>query len=251
MRICFVCMACSWSHPVLVLGLLTLLHLPKGLFSFVIQSFSFHSLLKLWQPPSSYLRPSSWIIHTIVLPPHLTSREYLESIADWVSKIKQYSPNCPVTADVPNCALAVIFYFVFRRIRGVWLFHFLFHLFCVAVMWHDWFFSLPWQHLLGSQHPPSVQLWVSFGRKPMRAAQFVTRHPINVSGVRLGVGRGVSVPIAEVKKRVLWDCPGWIFDYIPWSPFPDRSLEREPLCFGHLGLFFSLIIVWSRTEWEP
>ncbi|KAM5310926.1 sortilin-related receptor isoform 1-T6 [Glossophaga mutica] len=34
-------------------------------------------------------------------------------------------------------------------------------------------------HLLGSQQPPSVQLWVSFGRKPMRAAQFVTRHPIN------------------------------------------------------------------------
>nr|XP_020038653.1 sortilin-related receptor-like [Castor canadensis] len=34
-------------------------------------------------------------------------------------------------------------------------------------------------HLLGSQQPSSVQLWVSFGRKPMRAAQFVTRHPIN------------------------------------------------------------------------
>ncbi|XP_021561582.1 sortilin-related receptor-like, partial [Carlito syrichta] len=34
-------------------------------------------------------------------------------------------------------------------------------------------------HLLGSQQQSSVQLWVSFGRKPMRAAQFVTRHPIN------------------------------------------------------------------------
>uniref|UniRef100_A0ABI7ZXI1 Sortilin-related receptor n=1 Tax=Felis catus TaxID=9685 RepID=A0ABI7ZXI1_FELCA len=34
-------------------------------------------------------------------------------------------------------------------------------------------------HLLGSPQPSSVQLWVSFGRKPMRAAQFVTRHPIN------------------------------------------------------------------------
>lgn len=32
---------------------------------------------------------------------------------------------------------------------------------------------------LGIQQPSSVQLWVSFGRKPMRAAQFVTRHPIN------------------------------------------------------------------------
>ncbi|XP_004389058.1 sortilin-related receptor isoform X1 [Trichechus manatus latirostris] len=34
-------------------------------------------------------------------------------------------------------------------------------------------------HLLGSPQQPSVQLWVSFGRNPMRAAQFVTRHPIN------------------------------------------------------------------------
>ncbi|XP_038610031.1 sortilin-related receptor isoform X2 [Tachyglossus aculeatus] len=32
--------------------------------------------------------------------------------------------------------------------------------------------------LPGSRHPASVQLWVSSGRKPMRAAQFVTRHPI-------------------------------------------------------------------------
>ncbi|KYO39024.1 sortilin-related receptor isoform B [Alligator mississippiensis] len=33
-------------------------------------------------------------------------------------------------------------------------------------------------HLLGGQQQPSVQLWVSFNRKPMQAAQFVTRHPI-------------------------------------------------------------------------
>ncbi|XP_042329909.1 sortilin-related receptor-like [Sceloporus undulatus] len=32
--------------------------------------------------------------------------------------------------------------------------------------------------LLGSQQQTSVQLWVSFNRKPMQAAQFVTRHPI-------------------------------------------------------------------------
>uniref|UniRef100_A0A8C3NJ67 Sortilin-related receptor n=1 Tax=Geospiza parvula TaxID=87175 RepID=A0A8C3NJ67_GEOPR len=32
--------------------------------------------------------------------------------------------------------------------------------------------------LLGSSQPPSVQLWVSFNRKPMRVAQFVTKHPI-------------------------------------------------------------------------
>ncbi|MEJ1287722.1 sortilin-related receptor LDLR class A repeat-containing [Cricetulus griseus] len=34
-------------------------------------------------------------------------------------------------------------------------------------------------HIPGSQQQSSVQLWVSFGRKPMRAAQFVTKHPIN------------------------------------------------------------------------
>ncbi|XP_036392634.1 sortilin-related receptor-like isoform X1 [Megalops cyprinoides] len=32
--------------------------------------------------------------------------------------------------------------------------------------------------LLGSQEPSSVQLWVSYNRQPMRAAQFMTRHPI-------------------------------------------------------------------------
>ncbi|NWR24900.1 SORL protein, partial [Emberiza fucata] len=32
--------------------------------------------------------------------------------------------------------------------------------------------------LLGSSQPASVQLWVSFNRKPMRVAQFVTKHPI-------------------------------------------------------------------------
>ncbi|MBN3300436.1 SORL protein, partial [Amia calva] len=32
--------------------------------------------------------------------------------------------------------------------------------------------------LLGSHEPASVQLWVSYNRKPMRAAQFMTRHPI-------------------------------------------------------------------------
>lgn len=42
--------------------------------------------------------------------------------------------------------------------------------------------SAPPQRLLGSSQPPSVQLWVSFNRKPMRVAQFVTKHPIKVSG---------------------------------------------------------------------
>ncbi|KAL4608616.1 sortilin-related receptor [Arapaima gigas] len=32
--------------------------------------------------------------------------------------------------------------------------------------------------LLGSKEPSSVQLWVSYNRQPMRAAQFNTRHPI-------------------------------------------------------------------------
>uniref|UniRef100_A0A674CL20 Sortilin-related receptor, L(DLR class) A repeats containing n=1 Tax=Salmo trutta TaxID=8032 RepID=A0A674CL20_SALTR len=32
--------------------------------------------------------------------------------------------------------------------------------------------------LLGSHEPSSVQLWVSYNRQPMKAAQFMTRHPI-------------------------------------------------------------------------
>lgn len=37
------------------------------------------------------------------------------------------------------------------------------------------------QKLLGSHEPSSVQLWVSYNRQPMKAAQFMTRHPITVS----------------------------------------------------------------------
>ncbi len=37
------------------------------------------------------------------------------------------------------------------------------------------------QKLFGSHEPSSVQLWVSYNRQPMKAAQFMTRHPITVS----------------------------------------------------------------------
>ncbi|XP_048838564.1 LOW QUALITY PROTEIN: sortilin-related receptor [Brienomyrus brachyistius] len=39
-------------------------------------------------------------------------------------------------------------------------------------------FATTTRTLLGSQEPSSVQLWVSYNRQPMRAAQFNTRHPI-------------------------------------------------------------------------
>uniref|UniRef100_H3ARQ9 Sortilin-related receptor n=1 Tax=Latimeria chalumnae TaxID=7897 RepID=H3ARQ9_LATCH len=39
-------------------------------------------------------------------------------------------------------------------------------------------FSTKTVHLLGSQPQPVVQLWVSYNRKPIRAAQFLTKHPI-------------------------------------------------------------------------
>nr|XP_033774457.1 sortilin-related receptor isoform X1 [Geotrypetes seraphini] len=39
-------------------------------------------------------------------------------------------------------------------------------------------FATKTMHLLGSQEKSSVQLWVSFNRRPMRAAQFMTKHPI-------------------------------------------------------------------------
>ncbi|KAM9299149.1 sortilin-related receptor [Gastrophryne carolinensis] len=39
-------------------------------------------------------------------------------------------------------------------------------------------FATKTTHLLGGKDPFSVQLWVSYNRKPMRSAQFITRHPI-------------------------------------------------------------------------
>uniref|UniRef100_A0A8B9H7G1 Sortilin-related receptor, L(DLR class) A repeats containing n=1 Tax=Astyanax mexicanus TaxID=7994 RepID=A0A8B9H7G1_ASTMX len=39
-------------------------------------------------------------------------------------------------------------------------------------------FATTTRPLLGSHEPQSVQLWVSYNRQPMRAAQFNTRHPI-------------------------------------------------------------------------
>lgn len=44
--------------------------------------------------------------YTIVLPPHPISRDYLESIADQVSRIKQYNASCSVTSDVAKMAFA-------------------------------------------------------------------------------------------------------------------------------------------------
>ncbi|TNN28405.1 Sortilin-related receptor [Liparis tanakae] len=37
------------------------------------------------------------------------------------------------------------------------------------------------EKLFGRHEPSSVQLWVSYNRQPMKAAQFMTRHPITVS----------------------------------------------------------------------
>lgn len=50
------------------------------------------------------------------------------------------------------------------------------------------------QRLLGSSQPPSVQLWVSFNRKPMRVAQFVTKHPIKVSGASRAASQLPALP---------------------------------------------------------
>lgn len=39
------------------------------------------------------------------------------------------------------------------------------------------------QKLFGSHESSSVQLWVSYNRQPMKAARFMTRHPITVSPI--------------------------------------------------------------------
>ncbi|KAM4015463.1 sortilin-related receptor [Anomaloglossus baeobatrachus] len=42
----------------------------------------------------------------------------------------------------------------------------------------NYMFATKTMHLLGSRDQSSVQLWVSYNRKPMQSAQFITRHPI-------------------------------------------------------------------------
>ncbi|XP_075695287.1 sortilin-related receptor [Rhinoderma darwinii] len=42
----------------------------------------------------------------------------------------------------------------------------------------NYMFATKTMHLLGSKDQSSVQLWVSYNRKPMQSAQFITRHPI-------------------------------------------------------------------------
>lgn len=49
------------------------------------------------------------------------------------------------------------------------------------------------QKLFGSHEPSSVQLWVSYNRQPMKAAQFMTRHPITVSPAGAGVVSSLGV----------------------------------------------------------
>lgn len=123
----------------------------------------------------------------IVLPPDLVPRAYLDAVARR-PRIKQVSPSCPETADIAKmCICSCVPDFVFKwNQRGLTF------LFPFALMLSGYnaaqltVSSSSWQHLWGSLQPASVQLWVSFDRKPMRAAQFVTRHPINVSGAPWG-----------------------------------------------------------------
>ncbi|CAB1348795.1 unnamed protein product, partial [Coregonus sp. 'balchen'] len=70
--------------------------------------------------------------------------------------------------------------------------------------------------LLGSHEPSSIQLWVSYNRQPMKAAQFMTRHPItvfvcvnhvnNVTHLYISDTQGLSFSLSL--ENVLYYSPG-------------------------------------------
>lgn len=73
------------------------------------------------------------------------------------------------------------------------------------------------QTLFGSQEPQSVQLWVSYNRQPMRAAQFNTRHPITVS----------TATLCHFIKPVFPKVKYWKFVWFDWHVMFSRRVLQE------------------------
>ncbi|CAB1347775.1 unnamed protein product [Coregonus sp. 'balchen'] len=121
--------------------------------------------------------------------------------------------------------------------------------------------------LLGSHEPSSVQLWVSYNRQPMKAAQFMTRHPIteyyiadasedqvfvcvnhvnNVTHLYISDTQGLSFSLSL--ENVLYYSPGGsgsntLIRYFANEPFAD--LHRVE---GLRGVFVATLINGSLSE---
>ncbi|KAJ8401703.1 hypothetical protein AAFF_G00376740 [Aldrovandia affinis] len=121
--------------------------------------------------------------------------------------------------------------------------------------------------LLGSKEPSSVQLWVSYNRKPMKAAQIMTRHPIteyyiadasedqvfvcvnhvnNVTHLYISDTEGLAFSLSL--ENVLYYSPegtgsNTLIRYFASEPFAD--LHRVE---GLRGVFIATLINGSLTE---
>ncbi|CAJ0953097.1 unnamed protein product [Ranitomeya imitator] len=73
----------------------------------------------------------------------------------------------------------------------------------------NYMFATKTTHLLGSRDQSSVQLWVSYIRKPMQSAQFLTRHPItkcnNIKGI-IFLFRVQEYYITDVSEDQVFAC---------------------------------------------
>uniref|UniRef100_H3DA53 Sortilin-related receptor n=1 Tax=Tetraodon nigroviridis TaxID=99883 RepID=H3DA53_TETNG len=128
-------------------------------------------------------------------------------------------------------------------------------------------FATTTQKLPGSQEPSSVQLWVSYNRQPMRAAQFMTRHPIteyyiadasedqvfvcvnhlnNVTHLYISDAQGLSFSLSL--EDVLYYSPegsgsNTLIRYFASEPFAD--LHRVE---GLRGVFIATLVNGSASE---
>ncbi|KAI1903297.1 hypothetical protein AGOR_G00025750 [Albula goreensis] len=128
-------------------------------------------------------------------------------------------------------------------------------------------FATTTRTLFGSKEPSTVQLWVSYNRKPMRAAQIMTRHPIteyyvadasedqvfvcvhhtnNITHLYISDTEGLSFSLSL--ENVLYYSPegtgsNTLIRYFASEPFAD--LHRVE---GLRGVFIATLINGSLTE---
>uniref|UniRef100_A0A1A7WSZ5 Sortilin-related receptor n=1 Tax=Iconisemion striatum TaxID=60296 RepID=A0A1A7WSZ5_9TELE len=128
-------------------------------------------------------------------------------------------------------------------------------------------FATTTRKLFGSHEPSSVQLWVSYNRQPMKAAQFMTRHPIteyyiadasedqvfvcvnhinNVTHLYISDTQGLSFSLSL--ENVLYYSPegsgsNTLIRYFANEPFAD--LHRVE---GLRGVFIATLINGSASE---
>lgn len=111
------------------------------------------------------------------------------------------------------------------------------------------------QKLYGS-HESSVQLWVSYNRQPMKAARFMTRHPITVSpNTNVGSNTTFFFPSSldiyvynswiqcyRVRLRLFW----FKAEVQLWPDLVNPSFPVSPTSY----FFFLFILPSQVSQWE-